>query len=116
MVIEAYRNAVLARFDAAAQPLQIIMEEKYVSSFGMGPDIYTDWRRTGFPIITVPDNANIGSNVGLVEDGDADTRGAGLFPRRLFYSQGSLTANPNPAAPKRQLTESDPNYRIFWDK
>ena len=116
LVIEAYRNAVLARFDAAAQPLQIIMEEKYVSSFGMGPDIYTDWRRTGFPIITVPDNANIGSNAGLVEDGDADTRGAGLFPRRLFYSQGSLTANPNPAAPKRQLTESDANYRIFWDR
>ncbi|GAA3988581.1 SusD/RagB family nutrient-binding outer membrane lipoprotein [Hymenobacter antarcticus] len=113
--ITNYRNAALVRFNGAA-PLQVIMEEKYIASFGMGPDIYTDWRRTGFPIITVPDNANIGSNVGLEEDGDADTRGAGLFPRRLFYSQSSLIANPNPAAPKRQLTESDANYRIFWDR
>lgn len=114
--ITTYLNAALARFDAAAQPLQVIMEEKYVSSFGMGPDIYTDWRRTGFPIISVPDNANIGDNAGLVEDNDANTRGAGLFPRRLYYSQSSLTANPNPAAPKRQLTQADPNYRIFWDR
>ena len=115
--INVYIDNVRIRYNQASQPLQVIMEEKYIASFGMGPDIYTDWRRTGFPIITVPDNANIGpANVGLIEDGDTETRGAGLFPRRLFYSQGALTANPNPAAPKRQLTESDPNYRIFWDK
>ncbi|WP_310393258.1 SusD/RagB family nutrient-binding outer membrane lipoprotein [Hymenobacter sp.] len=118
----AYVAAALARFDGmlsggpAKTPLQVIMEEKYVASFGMGPDLYTDWRRTGFPILTVPDNNNIGNNAGLVEDNDPITRGAGLFPRRLFYSQGSLTANPNPAAPKAQVDPSEANYRIFWDQ
>ena len=112
--IAAYRTRALVRFDTSPQPLQVIMEEKYIASFGMGPDIYTDWRRTGFPVISVPDNGNIGPNVGLVEDGDAATRGAGLFPRRLFYSQAALRANQN--APKRQLIETDRDYRIFWDK
>ena len=118
--IAIYVNAALARFDGTAvpakTPLQVIMEEKYVSSFGMGNDIYTDWRRTGLPILTVPDNINIGNNAGLVEDNDPGTRGAGLFPRRLYYSQSSLTANPNPAAPKVQVEPSNPLYRIFWDR
>ena len=92
------------------------MEEKYVASFGMGTDIYTDWRRTGFPIITVPDNSNIGSNVGLIEDNDQVTTSSGLFPRRLFYSQQDITANLNPAAPKAQVDPLSANYRIFWDR
>ena len=120
--VTAYIDAALARFDGTATgpaktPLQVIMEEKYVASFGMGPDIFTDWRRTGFPLLTVPDNANIGpNNPGLIEDNDPVTRGAGLFPRRLFYSQASLIANPNPAAPKVQVDPGSANYRIFWDR
>ena len=113
--IETYVTAALARFDGAS-PLQVIMEEKYVASFGMGPDIYTDWRRTGFPVITVADNSSIGNNAGLVEDNDPITRGAGLFPRRLFYSQQDLTANSNPSAPKAQVDPVSANYRIFWDR
>ena len=117
--VTAYIDAALARFDGtgtgpAKSPLEVIMEEKYVASFGMGPDIFTDWRRTGFPVLTVPDNANIGNNPGLVEDNDPATRGAGLFPRRLFYSQASLIANPN--APKVQVEPGSANYRIFWDR
>lgn len=120
--VAAYITAALARFDGLASggpsktPLEVIMEEKYVSSFGMGPDIYTDWRRTAYPVLTVADNVNIGNNAGLVEDGDAGTRGTGLFPRRLYYSQSSLTANTNPAAPKTQVEPTSPSYRIFWDK
>ena len=117
--VTAYIDAALARFDGTGtgpvkSPLEVIMEEKYVASFGMGPDIFTDWRRTGFPVLTVPDNANIGNNPGLVEDNDPATRGAGLFPRRLFYSQASLIANPN--APKVQVEPGSANYRIFWDR
>jgi hypothetical protein len=120
--VTAYINAALQRFDGTATgpaktPLQVIMEEKYVASFGMGTDLYTDWRRTGYPIITVPDNANIGANnPGLQEDGDQITTSAGLFPRRLFYSQQDLTSNLNPAAPKAQVDPLSANYRIFWDR
>ena len=119
--ITTYINGALARFDGTATgpaktPLQVIMEEKYVASFGMGPDIYTDWRRTGYPILTVPDNNNIGNNAGLVEDNDPITTGAGLFPRRLFYSQQDITANSNPSAPKAQIDPANANYRIFWDR
>ena len=116
--INTYVTAALARFDAASSTdkLRIIMEQKYVASFGMGPDMYTDWRRTGYPIISVPDNLNIGYNVGLVEDNDPATRGAGLFPRRLFYPQQDLTSNANPSAPKTQVDPLSADYRIFWDR
>lgn len=123
--IDIYVAAALQRFDGnplggpAKTPLQVIMEEKYVASFGMGTDIYTDWRRTAYPIITVPDNANIGpNNPGLVEDNDQTTTSSGLFPRRLYYSQQDLTANLNPQAPKVQVNPdpTNPNYRIFWDR
>ncbi|HEX8330174.1 MAG TPA: SusD/RagB family nutrient-binding outer membrane lipoprotein [Hymenobacter sp.] len=114
-VVARYDSAAAIRFDGAT-PLRTIMEEKYIASFGMGPDIYTDWRRTGFPIITVPDNGNIGNNAGLLDDNDPATRGAGLFPRRLFYSQQDITANSNPEAPKTQVDPGSANYRIFWDR
>jgi hypothetical protein len=120
-----YITAALGRFDNAAPnaKLKAIMFEKYVASFGFGLDAYTDFRRTGYPNITVPDQADI-SNVtnpyafnptlapGTVDDNDALTRGQGAFPRRLAYQQGELNINPN--APKEQ-----PNVvstRIFWDK
>ena len=114
--IGAYKRAVAARFNGtmgSKTPLQVIMEEKYVASFGMGPDIYTDFRRTGFPLIPVPLPVQA-NQPGLVDDNDGNTSGTGSFPRRLFYSQQDLTANPN--APKGQVSPSSNDYRIFWDR
>src|SRR6476661_7610581 len=114
--IDAYKTEAGNRFDGTSgnrTPLQVIMEEKYVASFGMGPDLYTDFRRTGFPIITVP-GLSQANQPGLVEDGDGSTTGNGPFPRRLTYSQQDLTANPN--SPRGQVLFTDPGYRIFWDR
>jgi hypothetical protein len=119
-VINTYVTRALARYNGTTnprkQPLEVIMEEKYIASFGMGIDLFTDWRRTAYPVITVPDVSNIGGQPGLVEDQDANTRGAGLFPRRLFYSQRDLQSNVNPSTPKEQVDPLSPTYRIFWDR
>jgi len=47
-----YVNAILAAYDATpAKQLQSIMTQKWISSFGSAVDAYTDYRRTGFPIL-----------------------------------------------------------------
>ncbi|GGG62255.1 SusD/RagB family nutrient-binding outer membrane lipoprotein [Hymenobacter glacieicola] len=98
----AYITAAQARFDAATTTegkLEVIMTEKYIASFGYGIDIYTDYRRTGYPRIT---DANT--------DGDAQTTQTGPFPLRLPYRLNDLLTNPNAPAQPNINTE-----RIFWD-
>lgn len=96
----AYVTAALTRFDAANSPalrLKVIMEEKYVAGFGFGPDIYTDYRRTGYPEIDIPGK-------------EPNTQLSSGYPRVLPYREDDLTSNRN--APKQHNTVTD---RLFWD-
>ncbi|MCB2407495.1 SusD/RagB family nutrient-binding outer membrane lipoprotein [Hymenobacter lucidus] len=100
--IEGYITAVLARYDAEASvagKLRIIMQEKYKAGFGFGEDIYTDYRRTGYPAITLPGSPK-----------EPNTRLTGDYPIRLPYRQDDLTSNPNAPAQANVYTD-----RIFWD-
>jgi hypothetical protein len=49
--ITNYRNAVLARYDAATTEgrLEIIMTQKWLANFGYSVDSWNDYRRTGYP-------------------------------------------------------------------
>ncbi|GAB2768633.1 hypothetical protein HNQ93_000197 [Hymenobacter luteus] len=101
--VDSYRTAVLTRYDAgsASEKLNIIMTEKYVANFGTGIDVYTDYRRTGFPAVPFADT-----------DNDPQTTQTGAFPVRLPYRLNDLLTNVN--APKTQ-----PNItteKIFWDR
>ncbi|PJJ47923.1 SusD/RagB family nutrient-binding outer membrane lipoprotein [Hymenobacter chitinivorans] len=98
--ITNYATAVLARYDAettSAGKLRIIMQEKYKAGWGFGEDVYTDYRRTGYPAITLPGS-------------EPHTQLTGGYPLRLPYRQDDLTSNPN--APKQVNVYTD---RIFWD-
>ncbi len=76
-----------------ADKIKKIIEEKFVANFGVLVEPWTDYRRTGYPIIPIPSNA--------------------LFPatpRSLFYPQTEIDRNPN------AKQKADPSERIFWDK
>lgn len=77
-----------------AQQLRKIIEEKYIASFGVSVEPWTDWRRTGYPFITPPTNAVIGT-----------------VPRTLFYPQSEIDLNPHNPGQKG----SDLQARVFWD-
>ena len=98
--INTYKMAALARYDAGDK-LTVIMQEKYVAGFGFGPDIYTDFRRTGLPAFPIPGQ----------EPGTINASGPGFYPRVLPYRQADLTSNSN--APAQHNVATD---RIFWDK
>ncbi len=84
-------NGTLAGSTAAQ--LQQIIEEKYVALFGVAIEPWTDYRRTGFPRLTVPSNA--------VET---------AVPRSLFYPQSEIDLNPKSPGQK-----ANQQVRIFWD-
>jgi hypothetical protein len=91
--ISAYitANGILAG-STAAQIRQVI-EEKYIALYGVAVEPWTDYRRTGFPFLTVPSNA--------VET---------AVPRSLLYPQSEIDLNPN--APGQKANQQ---ARVFWD-
>ena len=83
----------------AEEQLQKLIEEKYVANFSVAGEPWSDWRRTGFPLLQLlPGTLNPGNG--------------GKVPRVLFYPQQEVDANPKLAAVIR-TTMSD--RKVFWD-
>lgn len=99
--IDDYIAAVLARYDAANDngKLELILTEKWIASFGFAIDSYTDYRRTGFPIMYDPNTDNL-----------PYTGTSRLYPVSMAYNSQSLTLNQN--APNQKNVTTD---RVFWD-
>lgn len=76
------------------QKLEKIIKEKFIANYGVLLEPWTDWRRTGFPVITKVANA-------VTTD----------IPRSLPYPQGEIDANKNCPGQKPDLL-----VRVFWDK
>lgn len=97
-----YVNAVLAKFDAAdaTGKLELIMTEKWIASFGFAMDSYTDYRRTGFPLMFDPNTDPLPYTV--------TSRG---YPVSLAYNSQSLTLNQNAPETQKVVTTD----RVFWD-
>lgn len=90
--IDAYKAS------AAAVSLQTIIEEKYVASVGVCTEPWTDWRRTGFPAITV--------NPAAVAAGNT------TIPRILVYPLSEQQVNQNNVPARASMSVSG----VFWDK
>lgn len=75
-----------------AQQLQQIINEKYIASFGVIGEPWTDWRRTGYPAIAIAAEAVVP-----------------YIPRSLFYAQSEIDLNPN------AKQKSGMDVRVFWD-
>jgi hypothetical protein len=79
-----------------AQKLQQIIEQKYIALFGVPTEQWTDYRRTGYPVLSVP--SNVINTVSAV-------------PRALFYPQTEIDLNPNAPAQRAANLQDGP----FWD-
>lgn len=106
---DGYINAVLTEYDNgdADHKMEVLMSEKWASTFGKGIDQYSDYRRTGYPVLWDPDT--------MVADGGPD--GSGLVPvssgksQPLSFPWSLSELNLNPNAPA-QKTGTE---RVFWD-
>ncbi|EHQ02300.1 SusD/RagB family nutrient-binding outer membrane lipoprotein, partial [Gillisia limnaea] len=109
-----YIGAVLASFEGASaeRQLEVIITQKWVSTFGDPVDQYADLRRTGYPRIP---NPNASGNEYQLDMGDFPlnpnfTVQNNEFPKSLFWPQNELNLNQNAPAQKTPA-----NYTIFWD-
>ncbi|MEO5593783.1 MAG: SusD/RagB family nutrient-binding outer membrane lipoprotein [Chitinophagaceae bacterium] len=75
----------------AANAIEQIITEKYVADF-LSIETYNDWRRTGFPVLTLAANPYVN-----------------YIPRRWPYSQTEVLTNPQP---DQSATIAD---RVWWD-
>ncbi len=95
--IADYLVAVNATF--ATAPLQTIITQKWIANFGSPIDVYSDFRRTGFPIL---------------HDGNADTEIVTERTRdwilSLPYSSADLDLYETPPAQRNPYLS-----RVFWD-
>lgn len=117
----AYINSILALYDAGttAKKLEYIMTQKWLSSFGSNVDQYTDYRRTGYPVLFDPTNPAmapggraqppLAGNPLLNPQASVPVALSKAFPESLPWSQSEKDLNAN--APAQKVPE---NYKIFW--
>jgi hypothetical protein len=102
--------------------LEIIMTQKWLSSYGSHVDQYTDYRRTGYPILFDPNNAQHAPshkfqppiNGDPVKPGAQDAVPVQLsrdYPLSLPWASDELNSNGKAPAQKSPST-----YKVFWDK
>jgi hypothetical protein len=100
--VDTYIDAVLADYDTDDEEgkLEHIMTQKWIASFGFGVDMFTDYRRTGYPVL---------------HDGNTDnlpvTIRAREFPFSFPWPTANLTTNGN--APSQKLVSST-EAKPFW--
>ena len=118
-----YITKILALYDAADanKKMEIVMTQKWISSFGSYVDQYTDYRRTGYPVIFDPNNTAMAPS-GFVTPpagGDPDRTLPPVkvscslnYPLSLPWPNAEINKNPNAPAQK-----TDPStFKVFWDK
>lgn len=87
--ISAYFTAnptVVTLSGTPEQQRQQIITQKYISWIGNGIEAYNDYRRTGYPVLTLVNNA-AGDNPNVI-------------PTRFPYTQTELSSNPNAPNPR----------------
>lgn len=111
----SYIDKVTALFASASteKKLEIIMTQKWISTFGDSMDQYTDYRRTGYPVLANPTGPSpeyqLNNDDGFPLD-DGVTVQNNLFQLSIFWPQNELNLNQNAPAQKNPET-----YKIFWD-
>ena len=97
------------------------MTQKWLSSVGSNVDQYTDYRRTGFPILFDPNNTSMAPGGFVQPPINGDPTGfpgaqrkvpvtlSRAFPLSLPWPQTEIEANPNAPSQKTVAT-----YKVFW--
>ncbi len=116
-----YKTDVMNAYDAGsnARKLEYIMTQKWLSRFGNSVDNYTDYRRTGYPVMFDPNNPAqapggfvqppINGNFQVIPQEKIPVANPIAYPESLPWSQSEIEFNSNAPAQKAPAT-----YKVFW--
>jgi len=113
--VNSYITKVNTEFNAASssKKLEMIMTQKWIGTFGDPMDQYTDYRRTGYPVLANPIGTSPEYQLNNA-DGfplqDSQTVQNNPFQVSFYWPQSELNSNANAPAQKNPAT-----YKIFWD-
>lgn len=117
----AYITSILGLYDGGndAKKLEYIMTQKWLASVGSSVDQYTDYRRTGYPVLFDPRNTAmapggrvqppVNGNPFVVPQGSVPVVLSVNYPLSLPWSQNELDLNSS--APDQKQPDT---YKIFW--
>jgi len=107
----SYKTSVIAAFDAAtaARKLEFIMTEKWINRIENPVDSYTDYRRTGYPVLFAPAPAGTVTSVTGPDGKVTPVQCDRLYPLSLPFNTNEIALNSN--APPQKVPE---NYKVFW--
>ena len=117
-----YITSVLSKYDAgtATKKLEYIMTQKWLSSVGSSVDQYTDYRRTGYPVLFDPSDPTmapggfvqppVNGNPFVVPQLAVPVFLNVAYPHSLPWSQAELDLNSNAPAQKTPAS-----YKVFWE-
>lgn len=106
-----YKTGVLAEFDAAsaAKKLELIMTQKWINRIENPIDNYTDYRRTGYPVLFAPFPEGTVENVTGPDGKITPVINDRKYPWSLPFSNNEIGLNSN--APPQKVPES---FKVFW--
>jgi hypothetical protein len=113
--VTTFITNVMAEFASASanKKLEIIMTQKWIATFGDPMDQYTDYRRTGYPVLANPLSTsreyqlNNGNAFPLI---DSQTVQNNPFQWSMYWPQSELNSNAKAPTQKNPST-----YKIFWN-
>jgi len=113
--VQDFIDGILAEYDAASddKKMEIIMTQKWVSTFGDPFDQYNDYRRTGYPVLADPNGPSPEYQLDNGDEwplDDSETTSNRPYQVSIFWPQAELNVNENAPAQKDATT-----YKIFWD-
>lgn len=96
-----YITAVMDTYDAGTneEKLQVIMTQKWIASYGFAVDAFTDFRRTGYPVLHDGNTDNLPITVRTRD-----------YVRSLVYPDNEVLLNPNAPAQRNPYLDN-----VFWD-
>jgi len=87
--------SVVTLAGTTAQKRAQILTQKYSAWVGNAIEAYNDWRRTGIPVLTLPQNTT-GDNPNVI-------------PNRMPYVASEITRNPNAPNPRAKT-----DVKVWW--
>lgn len=112
--INTFVTSLMTRYNTATdeRKLEMIITQKWIHNFFNPVESYTDYRRTGYPVLFDPR-----SGVAIVPinaDGEVNTelpvQLVRKYPKSMWYPQREVELNPN-FSQKPDLSAA----RVFWD-
>ena len=107
-----YKNTVIAAYDAgnSTKKLEYIITEKWINRIENPVDSYTDYRRTGYPILFSPAPVGTVTSVTAPDGKVTPVSNDRRYPLSLPFNTNEIALNAN--APPQKVPE---DYKVFWD-